>query len=170
MLPTPLEIELREIYAANVRYFRKLRNLSQEQLADVAKLHRTFVGDVERGLKSPSFKSTWKLSSALQIDAAELFRARDVSIQDSAAVRNSTEFNDSEVELSGLFSRNLRRIRTESGLSQEALADLAGLHRTVVSQAERGLKSNSLAIVQKLSTALRVEPCRLFERAEQQRM
>ena len=41
-------LELRNILAENIRHYRKKRNISQEQLADVCGLHRTYVGSVER--------------------------------------------------------------------------------------------------------------------------
>lgn len=46
------------------------------------------------------------------------------------------------------------RLRHEQGLSQEAFADQAGLHRTYVSQLERGLKSPTIDVLTKLATAL----------------
>ena len=48
--------------------------------------------------------------------------------------------------------------RNNACLSQEELADLAGIHRTYVSQIERGLKSPTLAILFKISEALKVAP------------
>lgn len=50
----------------------------------------------------------------------------------------------------------LRRERMARGLSQEELADRATLHRTYISQLERGLKSPSLAKLADLAAALRV--------------
>ncbi len=50
----------------------------------------------------------------------------------------------------------LRRERNGLGLSQEELAERAEMHRTYVSQLERGLKSPSLARLADLADALRV--------------
>jgi transcriptional regulator with XRE-family HTH domain len=54
------------------------------------------------------------------------------------------------------LARNLRRIRASQGLSQEALADLAGLHRTFVGSVEREERNISIDNVARLASALRV--------------
>ena len=51
---------------------------------------------------------------------------------------------------------NIRRIREESDLSQEELADLAGLHRAYVGQIERGEKNIGLKNLEKIAKALNV--------------
>jgi len=54
------------------------------------------------------------------------------------------------------FATVLRKLRLEKGLSQEAFAFEAGIHRTYVSQLERGLKSPSLKTIQKIATVLNI--------------
>lgn len=61
-----------------------------------------------------------------------------------------------------VFSSNLRKYRTSLGLSQEAFAEKAGLHRTYISAVERGKRSISLDNIQKISDALGVETYLLF--------
>jgi transcriptional regulator with XRE-family HTH domain len=51
---------------------------------------------------------------------------------------------------------NIRTIRQESGISQEKLAALAGLHRAYVGQIERGEKNIGLKNLEKIAKALKV--------------
>jgi transcriptional regulator with XRE-family HTH domain len=54
------------------------------------------------------------------------------------------------------FGERLRQVRTKKGISQEKLAELAGLHRTYVSSVERGERNISLVNIEKLALALGV--------------
>lgn len=60
------------------------------------------------------------------------------------------------------FGERLRKIRERAGISQEKLAELAGLHRTYVSTVERGLRNISLVNIEKIAGALGVEMARLM--------
>jgi transcriptional regulator with XRE-family HTH domain len=62
------------------------------------------------------------------------------------------------------FGEQLRRVRTRQGISQERLAELAGLHRTYVSSVERGLRNISLLNIDKLADALGVPLATLMPR------
>jgi transcriptional regulator with XRE-family HTH domain len=59
------------------------------------------------------------------------------------------------------FARRLRRIRLERGLSQEQLASLAGLDRTYVSSCEAGRRNATIRTIDRLSTALGIDPAAL---------
>jgi transcriptional regulator with XRE-family HTH domain len=52
-----------------LRRNRNLRGLSQEKLAELADLDRTYISQIERGLKSPSMKALIALAKALDIKA-----------------------------------------------------------------------------------------------------
>jgi transcriptional regulator with XRE-family HTH domain len=56
-----------------------------------------------------------------------------------------------------VFGGRLRALRRQAGLSQEELADRAGLHRTYVSSVERGRRNISLATIHSLADALGIE-------------
>lgn len=57
----------------NIRKLRKKAGLSQEQLAEKAKLDLTSISEVESGLRNPSLKTLYKISLALKISLKELF-------------------------------------------------------------------------------------------------
>lgn len=50
----------------------EIDGLSQEGLADLAGMHRTYVSEIERGLRNPSFRNLFKLATALDIPLSEL--------------------------------------------------------------------------------------------------
>ena len=59
--------------------------------------------------------------------------------------------------------RRLRALRREIGLSQEALADLAGIHWTYVGSVERGERNVALDHINALADALGVSPAKLVD-------
>jgi len=61
------------------------------------------------------------------------------------------------------FAANLRAAREQRGLSQEALAQVGGLHRTEISLLERGQREPRLTTIVTLARALHVEPARLLD-------
>jgi transcriptional regulator with XRE-family HTH domain len=60
------------------------------------------------------------------------------------------------------FGDNVRTVRLAKGISQEGLADKAGLHRTYVSSVERGERNVTLETIEKLSKALGVSMAKLM--------
>lgn len=58
---------------------------------------------------------------------------------------------------------NIRHHRKRAGLSQEALADSCGLHRTYIGSIERGERNISLDNIVKISRALAIHPSDLLE-------
>lgn len=65
--------------------------------------------------------------------------------------------------LRGVLAANLRQLRNDKRLSQEALADLANLHRTYVSSVERCERNASLDTLERLSIALGIDPSDLLK-------
>ena len=66
--------KLRRVFADRVRARRKELNLSQEELADRAEVHRTFIGHVERAETNISIDNIARISEALGVPAFELLR------------------------------------------------------------------------------------------------
>jgi transcriptional regulator with XRE-family HTH domain len=64
----------RRIFAQRLRQIRQIRGLSQEELADMAGLHRTYVGSVERSERNVSIDNMERLAKALEVDITELLR------------------------------------------------------------------------------------------------
>lgn len=64
----------RRIFAQRLRQIRQIRGLSQEELANMAGLHRTYVGSVERSERNVSIDNMERLAKALEVDITELLR------------------------------------------------------------------------------------------------
>jgi transcriptional regulator with XRE-family HTH domain len=67
------------------------------------------------------------------------------------------------MEIRQRLAQNLRLLRQSKGWSQERLADEAGLHRTYMSDLERGARNPTIAVVEKLAVALGVPASRLLD-------
>jgi len=57
---------------ANIKRLRKAQAISQEELADRAGVHRTYISQVERAVKSPTLHSLDRIASALGVPLTEL--------------------------------------------------------------------------------------------------
>ena len=65
-------MNIKAVVGKNVRRYRELKGLSQEELAFDADLHRTYVSGVERGIRNPTVLIVAKLANALSVDPAKL--------------------------------------------------------------------------------------------------
>jgi transcriptional regulator with XRE-family HTH domain len=61
------------------------------------------------------------------------------------------------------LAKNLRHLRQEKGWSQEVFADEAGLHRTYISDLERGARNPTISLIDKLAKYLRVSAGELLD-------
>ena len=64
----------RRIFAENLRKARQEQRLSQEDLAELASLHRTYVGSVERAERNVSIDNMERLAAAVGVTLPELLR------------------------------------------------------------------------------------------------
>lgn len=62
------------------------------------------------------------------------------------------------MKLRRIVARNLRRLRQERDLTQEELADLAGINRNYVGMIEREENAASIDVLESLAKALKVDP------------
>jgi transcriptional regulator with XRE-family HTH domain len=60
-------------FGQRVQELRKKRNLSQEQLADLAGVHRTYIGMIERAEKNITLCNIERIAKALKLDIKDLF-------------------------------------------------------------------------------------------------
>ena len=67
-------MEIREVFAENLRAARQAAGLSQEELAHLADIDRTYISSLERSVYNASIDVVERLAVALNTDAAELLR------------------------------------------------------------------------------------------------
>lgn len=68
--------KMTQTLADNIRAFRASQGLSQEELASLCDLHRTYIGSVERGERNVTLSSLEALSAALGVSVPELLTKR----------------------------------------------------------------------------------------------
>jgi transcriptional regulator with XRE-family HTH domain len=61
-------VNIRQVVGDNIRFIRERRGLTQEDLSILSKMSKTFIGDIERGLKAPTTISLAKIAKALKIE------------------------------------------------------------------------------------------------------
>ena len=64
---------LLHIFATNMKRYRLERNLSQEKLAELSGLHRTYISSIERELRNISIDNVENIASALVVEPYRLF-------------------------------------------------------------------------------------------------
>ncbi|WP_322890630.1 MULTISPECIES: helix-turn-helix transcriptional regulator [unclassified Yoonia] len=67
-------MNIREIFAKNLRAARRRKGLSQEELAHRADLDRTYISSLERNVYNPTIDVVARLADALEIEAASLLQ------------------------------------------------------------------------------------------------
>lgn len=67
-------MNINEIFAYNLKKYRKSKNLSQEELGYMCNLHRTYISSLEVCKKSPSFKTIEIIAKILDIKISDLFK------------------------------------------------------------------------------------------------
>lgn len=61
-----------QLLGANVRRYRKLKGMTQEELAHEAGMERSYVSDLERGQRNPSVRALGRLAEALNVQPSLL--------------------------------------------------------------------------------------------------
>jgi len=65
---------IKVLLGENIKTFRLEADLSQEQLADLSSLHRTYIGSVERGERNVSLENIAHIAKALNVTPADLLK------------------------------------------------------------------------------------------------
>lgn len=69
-------MDVTQVFSANIKRFRQKQDLSQEALADLAGLHRTYIGAVERGERNITLINANKIAEALSVKLSDCLKER----------------------------------------------------------------------------------------------
>ncbi len=67
-------MDLRDVFAANLRRLRHAKGLSQDDLAYEAKISRSYLSQIEKGAFHASLKIVGKIAKTLEVEPAELLK------------------------------------------------------------------------------------------------
>ena len=72
-----------------IRFYRKERKISQEELALQSELHPSYIGQLERGVKTPSIDTIYKITKSLDITMSEFLKSIETvdNAEDSYAMK-----------------------------------------------------------------------------------
>ena len=66
-------VQFAKKFGEKVVRIRKQKSLTQEQLANVSGVERSYMGAIERGERNPTLRKIYQISKALKVSAKELF-------------------------------------------------------------------------------------------------
>lgn len=70
-------MDILKTFGARVRLLRQAQGLSQEKLAELSGLHRTYISSIELGARNVSLKNIHALADALGISVEDLFKTEE---------------------------------------------------------------------------------------------
>lgn len=68
----PASMNAQQTFSQNIGHVRRVKKISQERLAEVANLHRTYVGQIERGDVTPTLDAAERVAHALNLELWEV--------------------------------------------------------------------------------------------------
>jgi len=132
------------LLGCEVRRLRMEQSLTLTNLAMVTGLSASYLSEIERGKKTPSLTTLDRLAAGLGV-------TRDTLVPPPEA----------RLDAPGLPAR-LRAARERAGLTQEGLAEAAGVSTGLIGQLESAATLPSLPTIERLARALGVSPCHLL--------
>lgn len=82
------QLSIKQRFGKAIRRRRRELDLSQEELAERAELHRTYISNIERGELNPSLETMEKLVKALDITVSALFANYSIEVMSEPETRS----------------------------------------------------------------------------------
>lgn len=109
--------DLVKVIGERIRYFRLSRGYTQEELAEIANVHYTYIGGVERGERNISLETLNKITKALKLEATDLFKP----------IGETAQYIDNDVLLKSLMDLLSSRSQEELLLIHQLVNNLINL-------------------------------------------
>lgn len=94
---------IQQNFGTVIRALRRERNLSQEELANLSGLHRTYITDIERGTRNVSLKNITRIAAAMNLSLQEMFMLVDQCSRDERNILSDSiakgSFRDEPIEI-----------------------------------------------------------------------
>ena len=71
-------MKIEQIFGSILKEVRNQKNISQNELANLAELDRTYISLLERGLRQPTIETVFKIAEALNIKASTLIQKIEI--------------------------------------------------------------------------------------------
>ncbi|MDQ0090890.1 transcriptional regulator with XRE-family HTH domain [Paenibacillus anaericanus] len=105
-------MNLPELVGRRIRELRKAKGWTQEQLAEAASLHYSYIGGVERGDRNISLETLEKIITAFQVPATELFQFENDTYRHKAIDEHMTLISSRSEEEVALITKITRDVIT----------------------------------------------------------
>jgi transcriptional regulator with XRE-family HTH domain len=110
-----------------VHELRAARNWSQEEFAHVSGLHRTYIGQIERGEKNISFGNLLKLSNVLGLTLSELFAGLENGAPAAREATPGSEFGSQKSSHDSHRMFEIQKLVTRLGVQRAAMDRTIGI-------------------------------------------
>ena len=142
-------MSIQDTLAANMRRFRKTSKLSQEKLAEIAGLHRTYIGGIEQRRINVSLKNIGKIADALGVKPMLLFADLEATGVRSGETANGEEAADSIADTMEASESIADDAMTDNSIAGGAMAGGTGTNASVaLVEGRKGPAHVSLAAAQ----------------------
>lgn len=112
-------MNLPESVGNRIRELRKAKGWTQEQLAEAASLHYSYIGGVERGDRNISLETLEKIIAAFEVPAIEFFRFEDETERRKALDEHMALLSSKSAEEIAALTRVTREVIATMGLSKD---------------------------------------------------
>jgi transcriptional regulator with XRE-family HTH domain len=109
-------MNLPENVGNRIRELRKAKGWTQEQLAEAASLHYSYIGGVERGDRNISLETLEKIIAAFQVPAIEVFRFDDETEHRKALDEHMALISNKSAEEIAAITRVVREVIAAMGI------------------------------------------------------